>query len=200
MAVGIEPFDGDHRAAGGPAGQPDDALVDAPEAALADLEQPAKVAGRGTELTEPELSQTIGAPLLVQLRDAPRRRDRARRLARRGPHGRARVLGLARADGRRHRGKGQVGARGRGDGGGERGGRRRRRRWTLVPPLTFVLLDLKTEAAEATHCLEQESGGAQLVVVSCLVFSIASTSTAQITIRTTQIVVIETEVLVSSPF
>jgi hypothetical protein len=75
MAIGIEFLDGDHRATGRLAGQPDDALVDAPEAALADLEQPAEVAGGGPELPEPELAEAVGAPFLVQLRDAPRRRD-----------------------------------------------------------------------------------------------------------------------------
>jgi len=84
MAFGIELLDGDHHAARRPAREPDDALVDAPEAALAELQQPAEVAGGGPELPEPELEEAVGAPLLVQLRDAPRRRDRhrARRLAR----------------------------------------------------------------------------------------------------------------------
>lgn len=159
MAIGIEFLDGDHRAAGGPTGQPDDALVDATEAALADLEQAAEVAGGGPELPEPELAEAVGSPLLVQLRDAPRRRDRgrARRLARRGPHRRARVLGQAHANGRRRRGEGQVGARPRGDGGGERGGRRgRRRRCPLPPLLDLALLPLAAEAAEAIHRLEQK--------------------------------------------
>jgi hypothetical protein len=154
VAIGIEPFDGDHRAVSRTSGQPDDALVDASEAALADLEQPAEVAGGGLELPKAELAEAVGAPLLVQLRDAPRRRDRyrARRLIRRRPYGRARAHGLACADGRRRRrGEGQVGARARGDGGGERG-----RRGLLPPPLALVLLlKLDSEAAEATHFLEQ---------------------------------------------
>ena len=127
MAFGIELLDGDHHAARRPAREPDDALVDAPEAALAELEQPAEIAGGGPELPEPELEEAVGAPLLVQLRDAPRRR-----LARRGPHRGAGVLGQARADGRRRRGEGQVGAR---SPGGERGGRRGRRRRGPLPPL-----------------------------------------------------------------
>jgi hypothetical protein len=169
VAIGIEPFDGDHRAVSRTAGQPDDALVDASEAALADLEQPAEVAGGGLELPKAELAEAVGAPLLVQLRNAPRRRDRyrARRLIRRRPHGRARAHGLACADGRRRRsGEGHVGARARGDGGGERGRRRRRRRGLLPPPLALVLLlKLDSKVAEATHFLEK-SRRQQLVKIS----------------------------------
>jgi len=54
MTFGIELLDGDQRAARGPARQPDDALVDAPEAALAELQQAAEVAGGGQELLEPD--------------------------------------------------------------------------------------------------------------------------------------------------
>jgi hypothetical protein len=50
VATGIQPFDGDHRAADGATGKPDDALVDAPEPTLADLEQAAEVVGGGVEL------------------------------------------------------------------------------------------------------------------------------------------------------
>jgi len=54
MAFGIELLDGDHHAARRPARESDDALVDAPEAALAELQQAAEVAGGGQELLEPD--------------------------------------------------------------------------------------------------------------------------------------------------
>ena len=43
-SVEVEPLDGDRRAAGTASGEPEDAPVDAPEAALADHEQRAEVA------------------------------------------------------------------------------------------------------------------------------------------------------------
>nr|CAB3450533.1 unnamed protein product [Digitaria exilis]CAB3505120.1 unnamed protein product [Digitaria exilis] len=60
MAIRIEFFNGDHRAAGGSSGKPDDALVDAPKAALAHLEQAAEVAGGGPELSAPLSSYSSG--------------------------------------------------------------------------------------------------------------------------------------------
>ena len=168
MAAGIEPFDGDDRAAGGATGQPDDALVDAPEPTLADLEQPAEVAGGGVELPEAERPQAARAPLLVQLRDAPRRRGRPRGLAPRLPPGRARVLGLARGRGRRGHRR-QVRAR----------GRQRR------PPVLSLALscpDLAPEAAEAAEATHFP-GFSSRCFLPC-----ASTSTAaQITRRKEQL-------------
>ena len=84
-AVGVEPLDGDRRAVGGPTGEPEDAPVDAPEAALADHEQRAEVARGAAELPQAEFPQAVCPPLLVQLRDALRRGAQARGLARRRP-------------------------------------------------------------------------------------------------------------------
>ena len=92
-ALAVEPLDGDRGAVGVPAGEAEGAPVDAPEAALADHEQRAEVGRGAAELPETELPQAVCAPLLIQLRDAPRRGSRG--LARRRPRA-AGGLGWAR--------------------------------------------------------------------------------------------------------
>jgi len=142
QAALVELLDGDGDAVPPAVGRADEALVDAAEAALAELLRAAEVGGGGLELLVVEHPQLAVAPLLVQRRDAPlrlRRGGRPRRLAHR-PH-RAGVVRPARAH-PRHRG----GRRG----GGRRAGRRRRRRPALPrrrpaaprPPL---------EPAQAAH-------------------------------------------------
>jgi hypothetical protein len=119
----VELLDGDGDAVPLAVGAADEALVDAAEAALAELLRAAEVGRGALELLVAEHPQLAVAPLLVQRGDAPvrlrRRAGRPRRLARR-PR-RARVVRPARAHRRRCRGR----RRGRRCG---RGARRRHRR------------------------------------------------------------------------
>jgi hypothetical protein len=127
----VEPLDGDGDAVRLCVGRAYEALVDAPEAALAELLRAAEVGRGGLQLRVLERAQLAVAPLLVQRRDAVLRR-RAPRLAH-GAHRRAGVVGAARAAHHRPRG-----------GRGRRRGRAARPRGdrALGPPL---------EAAEVAH-------------------------------------------------
>jgi hypothetical protein len=127
----VELLDGDGDAVCLWVGRAYEALVDAPEAALAELLRAAEVGRGGLQRRVLERAQLAVAPLLVQRRDAVLRR-RAPRLAH-GAHRRARVVGAARAAHRRRRG-----------GRGRRHGRAARPRGAraLGPPV---------EAAEAAH-------------------------------------------------
>ena len=132
----VQALDGDGEAIGGLAvggGGADEALVDAAEAALAELLGAAEAVGGGLELVVVEVPELAVAALLVQRRDAPVRRRRPRRRARR-PH-RPGVVRPARAH------------------------RRHRRRRRAPPPRRFLALGRPPllEPTQAAHFLQQAS-------------------------------------------